>query len=393
MNSATDQQIQTENSSEPIRVLVLRAVDGAGGGADQIILRNAVHVSPQIQMRLCFLRHQDDAEFDFDVRANKLGLDYTEILHRGPFDLQVLSKLADVIQTFQPQVVHSHEYKVNYLNWRLSQRLQFATLATSHGWTGESIRERYFYYPADKWILRSFDHVLAVSDQIRNELRRWQVAPDKVDVILNAIDPQEYVASQSVRTKMRTQLNVDDDTILLGAVGRLERQKRFDILIDTFAQHLSNRPNLRLMIAGEGSLKAKLQQQIVRLGLTNRCQLLGHRSDIRDLYQAFDVLVQSSDYEGTPTVVVEAMALQVPVVATDAGGTAQLLQHKMQGLIVPKRDPVALADAIRQTIDQPEITQRRIQAARTHVQQHLTYAVRTQQLEAVYRRLAARKSE
>ncbi|MEZ6119927.1 MAG: hypothetical protein R3C28_25615 [Pirellulaceae bacterium] len=65
-----------------------------------------MYVSSQIQMRLCFLRHQDDAEFDFDARANELGLDYTQILHRGPFDTQVLSKLSDVMQTFQLHVVH-----------------------------------------------------------------------------------------------------------------------------------------------------------------------------------------------------------------------------------------------------------------------------------------------
>jgi glycosyltransferase involved in cell wall biosynthesis len=106
-----------------------------------------------------------------------------------------------------------------------------------------------------------------------------------------------------------------------------------------------------------------------------------------DTYQAFDMLVQSSDYEGTPTVIVEAMAMRIPVVATDVGGTAQLVEDGRHGLLVPPRRIDLLCDAIEGTlIDRPS-TVRRIQLARERVETTLSFETRTQILESIYSEL------
>ena len=105
-------------------------------------------------------------------------------------------------------------------------------------------------------------------------------------------------------------------------------------------------------------------------------------------FQAFDVIVQSSDYEGTPTVIVEAMALGVPVVATNVGGTAHLLEHETHGLLVPCRDPRALCQAVERTLDDPVARCRRLAAARQQVEERLSFPRRTRQLERIYAQLA-----
>ena len=206
-------------------------------------------------------------------------------------------------------------------------------------------------------------------------------------MLLNGIDPCEFRRDLRIRERVRTQLGCQPGEVVLGAAGRVEQQKRFDVLVEALGILRRSHPQVRLVIAGEGSLRETLARQIRRLTLENRCQLLGYRADVADLYQAFDVLVQSSDYEGTPTVVVEAMALEIPVVATDVGGTVELAHHREHALIVPRRDPSGLARAIAETLDRPLATASRVFAARKRVEAELSFETRTRTLEAIYREL------
>src|SRR5207247_958492 len=117
------------------------------------------------------------------------------------------------------------------------------------------------------------------------------------------------------------------------------------------------------------------------------CRLLGHRADIVDLHHAFDLLVQSSDYEGTPNAILEAMAMETPIVATDVGGTAEVIQNGVHGLLVAPRDPVALAHTMEQTLYDSETTAKRRSAARQRVEQEFSLDKRLQAVEAIYERL------
>ncbi|HSG39988.1 MAG TPA: glycosyltransferase, partial [Thermoanaerobaculia bacterium] len=146
---------------------------------------------------------------------------------------------------------------------------------------------------------------------------------------------------------------------------------------------------LRLVLVGEGGVRGELEAAARRLGAGKDCLLLGHRSDVADLHHAFDLFVQSSDYEGTPNVVLEAMALGTPVVATAAGGTAELIQDGVHGLIVPPGDPARLREAIELALADREATARRAAAARALVEGPLSFEARMRAVEAIYEELAA----
>lgn len=387
----TSQPISNSNYDRPIRVLTLRGSDGAGGGAEKIILRNATSVDPQeIQTRVCFIRNQRDAAFDLDQRARKLDIDYCEVIQTKRLDRNLLPALQRVLNDFAPDIVHAHDYKSTFYASRLSKNNSVKPISTLHGWTGHHWREKFIYYPGERLVLRKFPLCLAVSSDIRNTLIRWGVPANRVQVILNGIDPSRYRPDPQAARESRKTLGLTVDDIAIGAVGRLERQKRFDVLIQAFAELKREVRNARLFIAGEGSLQQALQNQIDRLGLRNSCHLLGHRSDMLDLYQGFDLLAQSSDYEGTPTVVVEAMSLRIPVVATDAGGTAELITHQEHGLIVPPRQPSILATAIRQTIENKSETDKRVEQAHRRARMELTFEERTRQLTQAYKKLVGR---
>jgi glycosyltransferase involved in cell wall biosynthesis len=377
----------------PLRVLVLRGVDGTGGGADKIILRNAAGVDPErVHMTLAFMRRRDDPEYDLDRRCAALELDYREIFHCGATDRRVLPQLLDLARQVRPHLIHSHDYKANFYAMWLARRAGILRLSTAHGWTGNGWRERALYYPADKLILSRFPGVIAVSEPIRRTLVRWGAEPARVRVLLNGVDPQAYCRDEALRQRMRRQLGYEAKHVVLGAVGRVERQKRFDVLMQAMSRLAAARTDLRLVVAGEGSLLEPLRRQVDRLGLTDRVQLLGHCPNMREIYQAFDLLVQSSDYEGTPTVVVEALALQIPVVATDVGGTRQLIAHGQHGLLVARRRPDLLAQAILDSLHDRAATAQRVAAGRQRVETELNYQRRLEALQQIYLELVSHGS-
>jgi glycosyltransferase involved in cell wall biosynthesis len=216
------------------------------------------------------------------------------------------------------------------------------------------------------------------------------VAPDRVRVVLNGIDHRAFRRDPRLEANARASLAVSPDDIVVGAIGRLEPQKRFDVLIDACAAVKERFPALRLLIAGAGSQEAELRALAARRLPGRACELLGHRADIATLHHAFNLYAQSSDYEGTPNSVLEAMALETPLVATAAGGTAEIAEHEVHGLVVPCGGVGALAGAIERALLERDATADRVLHARRRVETTLSFDQRLAAVESMYGELAAR---
>ena len=377
--------------ARPVRVLELRSVRGTGGGPEKTIMVGAALATPaRIDVTVCYLRDRRDADFRPAEQAATLGVRYEEITERHSFDPSIWPALVRLVRSRQIEVVHAHEYKTDLLAWLLARRTGVAALATAHGWTGRSARERRVYYPLDKRLLARFPRVVAVSSEIKRELEVHGARADGITVLLNTIDPDAFRRSAGRRGAIRAALGWTDEDVVIGAVGRLERQKRFDLLLEAFAQLIIGHPRMKLAIAGDGSLRDELAAQARRLGVTDRCLFLGHHTDIAALHHAFDVFVQSSEYEGTSNAVLEAMAMETPLVATDVGGTRELAADGVHGLIVPSGDVPALTRAIVRTLDDPSAARMRALAARRRIEDDLSFAARTRRLEHIYEQLAGR---
>jgi glycosyltransferase involved in cell wall biosynthesis len=373
----------------PVRVLELRSVWGTGGGPEKTILLGAARTDPaQFDVTVCYLRDARDKVFGIDAWAAKLPVNYVELIERHSFDPAIWPALRRLVRERRIDIVHAHDYKTNLLAAMLLKWDRVPAMSTVHGWTGNSRRERLAYYPLDKQILRVFPRVVAVSEDIRQELIRKGARPASIRTVLNGIDEHAFTRDRSRESSIRSVLGFAADDVVIGSVGRLEPQKRFDLLIDTFAMLSRVHQRLRLVIVGDGSLRQALQQQVERLRLESTCRILGHRTDIVELHHVFDVFVQSSDYEGTPNAVLEAMALETPVVATDVGGTAQLVQTGVDGLIVPPSDLGALTGAIEAVLGNPTAAAARSASARRRVQTDLSFGARMAAVERVYAELA-----
>jgi glycosyltransferase involved in cell wall biosynthesis len=371
----------------PIRVLELRSVRGTGGGPEKTILHGASRRNAdRFDVTLCYLRHEHDEAFGIEGRARALGLDYVEIRERHSFDRRVWSALVSTVRARGIDIVHAHDYKTDFLALALARATDVIPLSTVHGWINDSWKERRIYCPADKQLLRWFPRVIAVSSVIAGTLVKSGVRADRITTLLNGIDPMQFRRMRGEVVAARRALGIESWEIAVGAVGRLEQVKRFDLLLAAVAQLRKRWPMLKLFIVGDGLLREPLAAKARELGVEG-CRFLGHRTDVAHLHHAFDVFVQSSDSEGTPNSVLEAMALETPVVATDAGGTSDIMTHDVHGLIVPCGDSSALAGAIERTLSDRRATLDRVAAARSRIERELSFDRRTRTLEAIYEEL------
>jgi glycosyltransferase involved in cell wall biosynthesis len=368
-----------------MRVLELRSVRGTGGGPEKTILLGAAQADPaRCHVTVCYIRDGRDRVFGIDARAAALGVEYTEIHERHSFDPLVWPALLRLVRDRRVDIVHAHDYKTDLLVWLLHRWTGARVLATAHGWSGFTRRERRVYYPGDKRLLARFPRVVAVSSLIRDEIVRYGAAPERVSVILNGIDPVLFRRDRHREPAARAALGLEPGTRVVGAIGRLESEKRFDLLVQAFAELHARHPELRLVIAGDGSQRAAIERLVSVLGVSAACRLPGHLTDVRDLHHVLDVCVQSSDTEGTPNAVLEAMAMETPVVATAVGGTAELIRAGIDGWLVTPGSSRELTDTLASVLSDPGTARTRAVAARARVEGELSFGARMAALERVY---------
>lgn len=199
------------------------------------------------------------------------------------------------------------------------------------------------------WFYPVADGVIAVSSGVANDLSNYaKIKQDKITVLYNPV--------VDVALKLKSKIVPDHDWLknktipVFIASGRLELQKNFSLLIDAFSL-VSEKINARLLILGDGSLRSSLQEKINNLSLQDRCELVGYVENPYSYMAHADVFVLSSDFEGLPTVLIEAMACNTPVVSTDCpSGANEILENGKWGRLVPVCDEQALADAMLDTI-------------------------------------------
>lgn len=170
-----------------------------------------------------------------------------------------------------------------------------------------------------KAICKQGTDFLAISEDAANWLFTKDVINDKqhFNYLTNGICPQNYCFNEETRRRMRQQFNIADDVILIGHVGALKKVKNQSFLIEIMYNLKNSDVNTKLMLVGEGEDRKKLEQKIEQLGLLNDALLLGTRSDVSDLMQAFDILVFPSFFEGVPMTLIEAQCIGMPIIASD----------------------------------------------------------------------------
>ncbi len=191
------------------------------------------------------------------------------------------------------------------------------------------------------------DHVLTLAPSMARAIgEAGRFGKGEVEAIPYGVRPADYEIPGARVAAARDSLGAPPGAPLLVAAGRLHEQKRFDVLLEAFAAVRRGAPAARLAVVGTGSLRGELEARAAALGVADGVLFAGFRADVPDVLAAADVFVLSSDDEGLPMVVIEAMAAGRPVVATRVGAVEDLVEDGVTGCIVPRRDPTALAEAL-----------------------------------------------
>ena len=375
------------------------AVEGPLGGIERFGIELARSFDrAQIEPILCGMwAYGTPYEYEWVSRLQTEGIhsfivdDWQESSPYRSF-VQVNKKLASLVN--KVDIIHSHCQFGDVLALLNYRRLQAkAIVRTVHNekeWGKRPLRRLLLtniLYPF------TFDLEMGVAQQVIEKLNQRPIAQWlKKESIksYNALNFHRFTGLNIDVVAKKMSLGLETSARVIGTVGRLSPQKGYSYLLDAAAQIVTDFPDAVFVIVGNGELRTQLEDQAERLGLQNHVKFLGARSDVEELLSIMDVFVNSSQWEGLPTVIMESMAAKVPVVATDVGGNSELIQDKVTGWLVPPQEAGQLAAQISHvlTMDQAELELFR-QRAYERVHQLFSIETVARQHEHLYKQLIA----
>ena len=373
-------------SAGPIRVLHLRDspwVDGPG----RTILETAARIDRgRIDYRVAPLVPDDGAQHALVVALRARGVPVEPMLDAGAL-APLVERVAALIKRLDIEILHSSEFRTNLVALRCRRLIPgLRIVSTAHGWIANDARGRVKTL-LDRLLLRRFDRVILVSHALRERLPGWWVPDTRAQVIHNALALDSYGRGDAQALRQPPAAGAP---VRLLTVGRLSPEKGLHLLLRAVAQVAPSCPPLRLTIAGTGPEEKPLRQLSGRLGLTDRVRYAGYVSDMPKLYEETDLVVQSSLTEGLPNVMLETAYLGVPVVATDVGGTREVIEHGISGWLVRPGSATALADGIRRYLADPAAFIAMAAHGRRRVVENFSFEARTRKQMTSYEEMAGR---
>jgi glycosyltransferase involved in cell wall biosynthesis len=279
------------------------------------------------------------------------GIRVVSIAKKGLVDRDAIRALRRLLKKGEVDVIHAHNGRTRMaaaiaVRWAgvgrcvATQHFLEPNHTTQHGVKGAAFKL------AHRWVNGKTHQFVAISKAAKSAmLRRNEAGEDRICVIPNGIEPPNAAGLEAPQA-IRAELEINRDTSLIVCVARLEKEKDIGTLVAAMSQVAASHPNSVCVVAGEGTQEQALRQQVVDAELEKSVRLLGFRSDAMSLIQAADLFVLPSLAEPFGLVLLEAMTLGRAVIATDAGGPREIIEHEQTGLLVPPSNPGAMASAI-----------------------------------------------
>ncbi|HSG48435.1 MAG TPA: glycosyltransferase [Longimicrobiales bacterium] len=322
----------------------------------------------------------------FWIGLAQAGIPAIPLVCPGRRYLRERRELARLLRELGTTVLHSHGYRPDIVGAPVARRLGLATVTTVHGFTGGGARNRLYEW-LQRRSFRRFDAVVAVSSGLRTEIVQGGVPPRRVHLIRNAWGPSRLPLDRGVA---RSVLGLDDaapeDGPVLGWVGRMTGEKAPDVALQAFLA-LARRAEAsspRLVMVGDGPMRPELEAAAARGGLAHRIHFPGVVAGAGLHLKAFDAVILSSWTEGTPIVLLEAMAAEVPVVSTAVGGIPDVVSEA-EAHLVPAGDASGLARALEEVLADAPDARRRAGAARRRLERDLSVDDFARRYGEVYR--------
>lgn len=370
-----------------MRVLFLSTSMGMGGADSQLLsaareLRGRGH-----ELRIVSLTPLGP----MGLQARSAGLPTESLeMRRGVPDPRGLWRLARLVRTWRPDVVHSHMIHANLMARVLRLVAPVPALVSTIHNTYEGGPLRMAAYRLTNGLA---DAMTIVSEAAFDRFVTEGIVPrELLRVIPNGVDTERFVGvAPGERATLRESLGLGAEFVWL-AVGRFEAAKDYPNLLRAFAGVRRQQPQAVLLLVGRGSLQAETQALAEELGLGDGVRFLGVRNDVPEVMSAADGYVMSSAWEGMPMVLLEAAAAGLPIVATRVGGNHEVVRDETTGFLVPPGDAQALGLAMLRLSRLPEPERRAMgERGRDHIRSHYGLGRVAEQWENLYREVLARK--
>lgn len=305
-------------------------------------------------------------------------------------DLRTAVALYRLFRARRYRIVHTHSTKAGLLGRLAAAAARVPVVVhTFHGFPfvlDDGFRSRLFV-ALERWVGRFTDASVCVADALRAEVSNWRIARRQTLVTIYSGIDFEAQRRRRPPAEVRRELGVDSNSPLVGSIGHLREAKAQHDLIDAIGVLRADCPDVRLVIAGEGEQRGFLEAHIRDQRLSHHVQLLGERDDVPDLLGTFDVYAMSSHWEGVGRALTEAMYWGLPVVVTGVYGVKEIVLHEDTGLVVPPRDPKALAAAIQQVLADRDLAARLGARAKQRVKEQMSGERMIESLERLYAEL------
>lgn len=357
---------------QPIRILSLIEGDFITGAARPLYefarrtQEGPIAGQPVEQTIVVYRRgNATDSALVQELRA--AGIRMAVVEEQGRFDPSVPERFRRLVAEHNPDIFETNNIKSHFFGRLSGIWKQRPWVAFHHGFTTEDSKMR-VYNLTSRWSLQRASSVVTVCGPFRDDLVRQGVDRDKIHVQHNPVAP--FVPpSEEAASALRNRIPAPEGAPLIIAIGRLSGEKGHADLIDALSELVraeSRAAQAHLAIAGEGPERASLEARIERMGLKKHVTFLGLVKDVRPLYAAAELMVLPSHSEGSPNVLLEAMAAGCPIVSTRVGGVPEIVDEA-SAVLVPPRVPAVLAQGIRQVLEDATLGRRLAETGRRRV--------------------------
>lgn len=312
-----------------------------------------------------------------------LGCRVRKINAFGPWDISICPRLYFYIKRNRYDIIHTHSLKAD-LWGAIAGGLANMPMVVSTVHNEEQILKIPILKLLEGWVVnRLDDFIIAVSDGVKRFLVREAGFPiDKIRVVRYGIDPSDIEID--MKKNIRQELGIENDAPLIGCVGRLISQKGHKYIIEAARKVIENFPKVRFLIVGKGPLEKMLKRMSRDLKISSSIIFTGFREDVYSIIDKLDLLILPSLWEGFGLVLLEAMALGKPIVATNVGGIPEVVKDGEAGILIPPKDSDALANAIIKLLKDKQLAKRMGEAGRKRVEEYFQANRMAEEIKEIY---------
>lgn len=362
---------------------VLHVIDSLDlGGAQTLLLDLCKHADPSRYEVEVACMHGPGV---FALEFEKIGIP-VHVLSPATWPPNYIPGFLKLLVRRDPDIIHFHLFGSNFVAKPLAALLGKQALVVHDHTNAESRINSPMLLFADALTNRFSSRVIAVSESVRRLLiEREGLADDRVLTLPNGIDTEMFfppTAEQKVSA--RKVFGIPEGHFVVGCVGRLAEVKNPRAFLKVAARFLEHNPRANFVIAGTGPLEAELRELVASLGIGDSIHFLGHISDRVNLYRALDALLITSDSEGTPMTLLEAMSCGVPVVSSAVGGIPEVCENNRDALLVPPGDVEGFNNSLKRLHGEWGLSGKLAKNARSKVVQQYEIRGLVRRIEMIY---------